>query len=191
MEVEVATFGMGCFWAPQRLFDKKKGVLSTKVGYTGGENNQPTYSSVCSGDGHIEVVRVEFDNKLISYDNLLDEFYAQDKTSLMAQKGQYQSAIFTHSDEQMVKARNRGNNNGLTVIREKETFYVAERYHQSYDKKQLPRILLLLTGFIIDVIPNLSTDVYRIGALMTLCYILLFLYERFLEPSLQGKLEKI
>ena len=68
---------------------------------------------MCAGDGHIEAVRVEFDNSLISYDDILDEFYKQDKQTLMGQKGQYQSAIFTTNEEQMAKALNRGDNMAL------------------------------------------------------------------------------
>ena len=191
MSKEVAILGMGCFWAPQKLFDGKEGVLDTKVGFTGGSNESPSYSSVCAGDGHIEAVRVEFDNSLISYDDILDEFYKQDKQTLMGQKGQYQSAIFTTNEEQMAKALNRGDNDGLTVIQENQPFYVAESYHQQYETKQLPRIAWLFTGFIIDVIPNLPRDVYKIGAFMTGCYIVLFLYERFLQPAISGRLEKI
>lgn len=191
MEIEQATFGMGCFWAPQKLFDGKDGVVSTKVGYTGGTNDKPSYSSVCAGDGHIEAVLVDFDNELISYEILLDEFYTQDKQTLMGQQGQYQSAIWCHSEEQMEKAQTRGDNGGLTVIQEKAPFYVAEEYHQDYEKKQPVRILWLLTGFTIDIIPNLPKDVYKVGAAMTFCYILLFLYERFVQPSVQGRLQKI
>ena len=62
MATEEATFGMGCFWAPQKTFDKVNGVLRTRVGYTGGSNPNPTYKSVCGGDGHYEAVRVEFDD---------------------------------------------------------------------------------------------------------------------------------
>lgn len=191
MATETAVFGMGCFWAPQKLFDSKEGVMDTKVGYTGGENANPSYTSVCSGDGHIEAVRVEFDNDVVSYDDLLDVFYKQDRQTLMGQTGQYQSAIFTTSEEQMARALDRGDNNGLTTIKEKQPFYVAESYHQQYEAKQAPRIAWLLTGFVIDVIPNLPTDVYKVGAFMTGLYVVLFLYERFLQPAVSGKLERV
>jgi peptide-methionine (S)-S-oxide reductase len=188
---EQATFGMGCFWAPQKRFDALRGVLSTQVGYTGGTNLLPSYTSVCQGDGHIEAVRIEYDTDVITYEDLLDEFYSQDKSSLLSQKGQYRSSIFYHSGEQKAAAIARGDNEGLTIFREKAPFFVAEDYHQKYEQKQFPRLAVLGTGFIIDVIPNMNPVVYKLGAALTFGYIGVFLLERILQPLSAGKLRQI
>jgi|MDTB01.1.fsa_nt_gb peptide-methionine (S)-S-oxide reductase len=191
MALRDATFGMGCFWAPQKLFDEKEGVTQTFVGYTGGTNSNPTYSTVCRGDGHIEAVRVQYDDDIINYDELLDIFYAQEKNDLRAQTGQYQSAIFLHDEEQKRAVEQRGDNNGLTKVLDPSPFYVAEEYHQRYEKKLGPRLAILLAGFIIDIIPGLPDVAYRTGGALTVAYILLFLYERVLVPSTMGKLQTI
>ena len=109
MAKEEATFGMGCFWAPQKTFDKIEGVTNTKVGYTGGTNKNPSYKSVCGGDGHYEAVRIEFENSLVSYDQLLDVFFDQSLDSMQAQgsEGQYQSRIVASSDAQFTAAQQR------------------------------------------------------------------------------------
>jgi peptide-methionine (S)-S-oxide reductase len=147
--LDVAEFGMGCFWGAERLFWKTPGVYSTSVGYSGGVTPNPSYKEVCTGlTGHIEVVRVVFDPKLISYADLLKLFWEEhDPTQGMRQGGdqgtQYRSAILTHGEEQAREAEasraafgERLKAAGLgpitTEITPAPVFYFAEEYHQQY-----------------------------------------------------------
>jgi len=147
--LEVATFGMGCFWGAERKFWQTDGVYSTMVGYAGGHTPNPTYREVCSGmTGHTEVVQVVFDPAKISYDALLKLFWENhDPTQGMRQGNdvgtQYRSAIYVHSDAQRRAAessraayeeRLRGAGYGAvtTEIADAPAFYYAEDYHQQY-----------------------------------------------------------
>lgn len=143
-----ATFGAGCFWGVEEAFDGLNGVLSTRVGYTGGSVPDPTYKDVCSGDtGHAEVVEVEFDSNQISYEELLEIFWKIHDPTTVNRQGpdigtQYRSVIFTHSDEQKKlaveskeKAAKRFEKPIVTQIIPAATFFEAEEYHQKYFKK--------------------------------------------------------
>ena len=147
--LEVADFGLGCFWGAERKFWKQPGVYSTAVGYQGGFTPNPTYREVCTGmTGHTEVVRVWFDPKQTSYAELLRVFWeSHDPTQGMRQGNdvgtQYRSAIYTHSDAQRraaeaskeAYARELGKNGYgavTTEVREAPAFYYAEDYHQQY-----------------------------------------------------------
>jgi peptide-methionine (S)-S-oxide reductase len=146
---EVADFALGCFWGEERKFWETPGVITTAVGYQGGYTPNPTYEEVCSGrTGHAESVRVVYDPKRVTYDQLLKVFWeAHDPTQGMRQGNdvgtQYRSAIFTHSDAQREAAeRSRnayqqtleqaGYGQITTEIREAPEFYLAEDYHQQY-----------------------------------------------------------
>lgn len=146
--MEKATFGAGCFWGVEEAFDGLNGVLSTRVGYTGGSAPDPTYKDVCSGDtGHAEVVEVEFDPNKISYEELLEIFWKIHDPTTVNRQGpdigtQYRSAIFTHSDEQKKLAETSKENAAkrfekpiVTQIIPATTFFEAEEYHQKYFKK--------------------------------------------------------
>jgi peptide-methionine (S)-S-oxide reductase len=150
--MEVAEFGMGCFWGAEKLFWEIPGVHSTSVGYSGGFTPNPTYEEVCTGrTGHIETVRVVFDPAKVSYAQLLEAFWEQhDPTQGMRQGAdngtQYRSAVFTRSDEQAREAeaskaifgerlRAAGMGPITTEIRPAPEFYFAEAYHQQYLKK--------------------------------------------------------
>jgi len=147
--VQLAQFGMGCFWGAERLFWQTPGVYSTAVGYSGGETKNPTYEEVCSGfTNHAETVLVAFDPKKISYEQLLKVFWeGHDPTQGMRQGNdagtQYRSAIYTYGDEQhqaalrskemyekALKAAGRGA--VTTEIKPAPEFYYAEDYHQQY-----------------------------------------------------------
>jgi peptide-methionine (S)-S-oxide reductase len=147
--LEQAVFGMGCFWGAERLFWQTDGVYTTAVGYAGGFTPNPTYHEVCSGHtGHTEAVRVVFDPKVLSYEQLLKVFWeGHDPTQGMRQGNdvgtQYRSAIYTFSDEQLETAkrsrdmyqevlREAGYGDITTEIRPAGTFYYAEDYHQQY-----------------------------------------------------------
>jgi peptide-methionine (S)-S-oxide reductase len=144
-----ALFGMGCFWGAEKMFWLTPGVVSTNVGYAGGETPNPTYQEVCSGGtGHTEVVRVFFDPKRVSYDELLKVFWeGHDPTQGMRQGNdvgtQYRSALYHYDDEQRRIAeasrdayqdRLAGAGYGAitTEFAPAPTFYYAEPYHQQY-----------------------------------------------------------
>ncbi len=147
--LEVAEFGMGCFWGVERIFWQVPGVYVTAVGYSGGYTPNPSYEEVCSGrTGQNETVLVVFDPKVVTYDQLLKTFWeGHDPTQGMRQgndKGtQYRSAIYTHSDVQLRAAEasrrtyqealsKRGFGAISTEIKPAGEFYFAEGYHQQY-----------------------------------------------------------
>ena len=149
---QVATFAMGCFWGPERLFWQQKGITNTCVGYTGSVHQNPTYAQVCSGlTGHTQAVQVSYDPKLISYQELLTIFWENhDPTQGMRQGNDrgshYRSAIFTHSDAQKELAIASMGAYQKTLFKEKyggitttiesiDDFYIAEEYHQKYLKR--------------------------------------------------------
>ncbi len=153
-QTEVAYFATGCFWGAERRFWNLPGVLRTAVGYMGGEKAEPTYREVCSGKtGHTEMVEIEFDPALISYDKLLAEFWTMhDPTSLNRQGGdigsQYRSAIYATTPTQLRTAqatreiyndllKKNGLDDICTEIKSSEGihFWLAEEYHQRYLEK--------------------------------------------------------
>ncbi len=147
--LELAQFGLGCFWGAERIFWQTPGVYSTGVGYAGGDTPNPTYEEVCSGfTNHTEAVLVVFDPKRVSYDALLKVFWENhDPTQGMRQGNdrgsQYRSAIYTTSDAQMQAAlasrdafqsalAAKGYGKITTEIKPAGEFYYAEDYHQQY-----------------------------------------------------------
>lgn len=147
--MEVAMFGMGCFWGVERMFWKLDGVWLTMVGYAGGPTPNPTYKEVCSGrTGHNEVVRVVFDPAKVSYDDLLRVFWeGHDPTQGMRQGNdrgtQYRSGIYAFTEAQKAAAEASraafqprldaaGYGPITTEIVEAPVFYFAEDYHQQY-----------------------------------------------------------
>jgi peptide-methionine (S)-S-oxide reductase len=109
--VEKATFGAGCFWGVEAAFRQIDGVVSTAVGYSGGQTPNPTYRDVCRDEtGHAEVVQIEFDPAKVSYEKLLDVFWENHDPTTLNRQGpdvgsQYRSAVFFHSPEQEEAAR--------------------------------------------------------------------------------------
>lgn len=151
MAIEKATFGAGCFWGVETRFAELSGVTNTVVGYAGGDLEHPTYKEVCTDrTGHAEVVQVTFDPSRISYDALLDAFFAlHDPTQLNRQGpdygSQYRSVIFTHTDQQFFEARARIaelNASGsyrkpvVTQVQPAGNFWKGEEYHQKYLEKR-------------------------------------------------------
>ena len=145
MTEQVAVLAGGCFWCTEAVFLDVVGVKSVESGYTGGTVVNPSYRQVCDGNtGHAEAIRVTFDSDQLSYDDLLDIFFAtHDPTQLNRQGNdigtQYRSAIFPQSEEQEKKARaaiERNNadhgNRIVTTIEPKSEWYPAEDYHQDY-----------------------------------------------------------
>lgn len=144
---DTATFGTGCFWCTEAIFDELNGVLSVASGYSGGKMANPTYKQVCTGEtGHAECVQVVYEPNKITYDELLEVFFqVHDPTSLNRQGAdvgtQYRSVIFYHNDEQREKAEyykkeldksGAYNKPIVTEIAPYKEFYTAEDYHQEY-----------------------------------------------------------
>ena len=146
--MEKALFGAGCFWGVEETFIKTPGVINTLVGYSGGNTINPTYEQVCQGNtNHTEVVLVEFDSSLISYEELLKIFWkCHDPTTLNRQGPdigtQYRSAIYYFNEDQKNKSIHSKSEyskssglNIVTEISEAKEFYKAEEYHQKYIQK--------------------------------------------------------
>ena len=147
--LEMAMFGLGCFWGAERKFWQADGVFSTSVGYAAGSTPNPTYREVCSGmTGHNEVVRVIYDPKVISYEALLKLFWESHNPTQGMRQGndtgtQYRSGIYTYSDAQLKAAKESkemyqpvlneaGYGDITTEIMPAPEFYYAEDYHQQY-----------------------------------------------------------
>ena len=143
--MEIAILAAGCFWGPEIKFSKLEGVLSTEVGYCGGNNSKTNYKEVCTGQtNHAEVVKVEFDSSLITYEEILNYFFEIHDPTTLNQQGydigtQYRSEIFYTSENQKKIAQEVLNNknklfNGkiVTNISEKKNYCRAEDYHQKY-----------------------------------------------------------
>ncbi len=142
---ELATFGAGCFWCVEAVFERLDGVKSVTSGYAGGKTANPTYEQICSGQsGHAEVAQIEFDPKKITYQQLLATFWeAHDPTTLNRQGAdagtQYRSVIFHHNEAQKAAAeRSKKEAQAgfpspiVTEISPLTRFYKAENYHQDY-----------------------------------------------------------
>ena len=147
--MEIAVLGLGCFWGPESKFSKLEGVIKTEVGYCGGENKETTYKEVCTGNtNHAEVVRLDFDPKIISYEKILEFFFEiHDPTTLNSQGpdfgNQYRSEIFYLSDTQkkmaeiVIKKLN-SDLSGKVVTKYSllKNYCPAEEYHQRYLEKR-------------------------------------------------------
>ena len=145
--MDTATFGTGCFWCTEAIFERLNGVVKVISGYTGGSVVNPTYEEVCTGTtGHAEACSIIYDSAVISYDELLEVFWkTHDPTTLNRQGNdvgtQYRSAVFYHSEQQKLLAEHYKaaiNESGaypnpiVTTIEPYSTFYTAEGYHQNY-----------------------------------------------------------
>ncbi len=129
-----AIFGMGCFWGVQDIFDKVKGVKNTTAGYMGGKMKNPAYEDVCAGSGHTEVVKIEYDEDKVSFEELVKIFFKSHDSS-MKYKEQYKSVIFYYNEKQKETAESLKPESSVAEIRPAEDFYKAEEYHQHYFKK--------------------------------------------------------
>jgi peptide-methionine (S)-S-oxide reductase len=147
--MEIAVLGLGCFWGPEIKFSKLEGVIKTEVGYCGGDSKEATYKEVCTGiTNHAEVVKLDFDPKIISYEKILDFFFEiHDPTTLNSQGPdfgtQYRSEIFYLSDKQKKIAENiieKVNSNlsekVVTKLSLLKNYCPAEEYHQRYLEKK-------------------------------------------------------
>ena len=143
--IQIATFGGGCFWCIDAAFRRVKGVLNVSSGYAGGEIENPSYQQICTGlTGHAEVVQLDFDSSIVSYNTLLEMFFTlHDATQLNRQGNdvgtQYRSVIYYHNEQQ--KAESQAMIDALqkqirepivTELSPLTNFYPAEQYHQDY-----------------------------------------------------------
>ncbi len=148
--MQKASFAAGCFWGVEETFRHVDGVTSTAVGFMGGKLENPSYENVCSGDtGHAEVVHVEYDPELVSYEDLLRVFWNGHDPTTPNRQGpdvgsQYRSAIFFYTPEQeaaartskeMLQASDQFKDPIVTEIAPASAFYRAEEYHQKYFEK--------------------------------------------------------
>lgn len=145
--IEYATFGGGCFWCTEAIFEQLKGVLKVESGYSGGSVKKPSYKEVCTGNtGHAEVIHITYNPKEISFTDLLDVFFNTHNPTTLNRQGadvgtQYRSAVFYHNKEQkdaanaMINALDKSgvfDDKIVTEVTEFDTFYPAENYHQDY-----------------------------------------------------------
>ncbi len=146
-EMQKATFGAGCFWCVEAVFERLDGVKDVMPGYTGGHKNNPTYKEICTGmTGHAEVAQVTYDSKIITFNELLDMFWKSHDPTTRNRQGndigtQYRSAIFYHNDEQKLLAEESKlkvdnsrifTNPIVTEITKLDKFWPAEDYHNNY-----------------------------------------------------------
>ncbi len=146
-KMEQATLGAGCFWCVEAIFSQIKGVQSVEAGYAGGKVRHPTYREVCSGlTGHAEVIRIHFDPRVVSYDDMLRVFFGtHDPTTLNRQGAdvgtQYRSVIFYHDERQKriaeavkqeIEKKGIYDDPIVTAIEPLTNYYPAEKYHQDY-----------------------------------------------------------
>ena len=147
--MEIAILGLGCFWSPEIKFSKLDGIIKTEVGYCGGHNAQTSYREVCSGrTNHAEVVKLDFDPKIITFEQILEYFFEfHDPTTLNSQGldfgTQYRSEIFYLNDEQKKIAKKaidkeniRLSGKVVTKISQVKNYCAAEEYHQKYLEKR-------------------------------------------------------
>ena len=146
--MEKAILAAGCFWGVEEVFRTTYGIINTKVGYSGGHKVNPTYEEVCTGNtDHAEVVKVEYDESVITYDQILNIFFENHNPTQLNRQGpdigtQYRSSIFYLNDNQKTQAEQKlnslqehFNNNIVTEIKKATEFYLAEEYHQEYVAK--------------------------------------------------------
>ena len=149
MAKQTATFAAGCFWQVEEVFVKTKGVISTRVGYSGGAIKNPTYEKVCTGTtGHAESIEIQFDSDKVSYEKLLDVFFENHDPTQLNRQGpdvgtQYRSAIFYNNEKQKKAAsaakkkwQSKFSKPIVTQIKKALPFYEAEKYHQKYLEKK-------------------------------------------------------
>ncbi|MFK7817170.1 MAG: peptide-methionine (S)-S-oxide reductase MsrA [Planctomycetaceae bacterium] len=144
---QLATFGGGCFWCTEAVFQKLRGVSKVVSGYSNGDTENPTYHDICTGTtGHAEVIQISFDPEVISFEDLLDVHFATHDPTTLNQQGadrgtQYRSTILCHDDAQQLTAAAKikeldasgeFSNPIVTSVEPIATFYPAEGYHQNY-----------------------------------------------------------
>jgi methionine-S-sulfoxide reductase len=147
--MEIAILGLGCFWGPEIKFGKLDGIVKTEVGYCGGNTKETTYKEVCTGNtNHAEVVKLYFDQKIVSYEKILEFFFEIHEPTTLNSQGpnfgtQYRSEIFYLNDTQKTiadsikqKVNKKLNDKVVTNISLVKNYCIAEEYHQRYLEKK-------------------------------------------------------
>ena len=147
--MEIAILGLGCFWGPEKKFNKLVGVVKTEVGYCGGNSENTNYNQVCTGKtNHAEVVKIEFDNSILSYEDILNYFFEIHNPTTLNQQGpdigtQYRSEVFYLNENQketakkiLAKYNKKYNGKIVTKVSEIKNYCKAEEYHQKYLEKE-------------------------------------------------------
>jgi peptide-methionine (S)-S-oxide reductase len=154
--MQTAYFAGGCFWCVEAVFQRIQGVARVESGYCNGSTIDPTYQDICTGSsGHAEVVKIEFDESQVTFEQLLEVFFATHDTTTLNQQGndegtQYRSAVFYTNAEQQTQANQfiqKLGDNIVTEVSELDVFYPAEDYHQNYYNNNLnqPYCAMLIT----------------------------------------------
>lgn len=139
--MQIAYFAGGCFWCVEAIFQRIDGITSVESGYCNGSTENPTYQDICTGtSGYAEVVKIEFDESLVSFKDLLQVFFATHDATTLNQQGndkgtQYRSAVFYTNNEQQTQAKqfvDKLGDNIVTEVSALAVFYPAEDYHQNY-----------------------------------------------------------
>ena len=152
--MEIAILALGCFWKPEMEFDKFDGIVKTEVGYCGGNVNKTNYEEVCTGKtNHAEVIKIEFDNSKVSYEDILNYFFKIHDSTTLNKQGpdigtQYRSEIFYCNSSQkeiaekiLNKINQKLNGKVVTKISKEKNYCKAEEYHQKYLKKKIDIIV--------------------------------------------------
>ena len=175
--VKKIILGGGCFWCTEAIFNRLKGVVKVIPGYTGGSSQNPTYKEVCTGNsGHAEVIKIQYDEKIISLKTIFDVFFqTHDPTTLNRQGNdigsQYRSCIFTsdYSEKELIKDRisffNKSiflNKRIVTTIEPENIFYKAEGYHKDYydQNPKVPYCSVVISPKIKNLLTN-HTDLLK------------------------------
>lgn len=154
--MQTTYFAGGCFWCVEAVFQRIQGVDLVESGYCNGSTIDPTYQDICTGSsGHAEVVKIEFDETIVSFEDLLQVFFATHDATTLNQQGndkgtQYRSAVFYTNDEQQAQAKQfieKLGDNIVTEVTELDVFYPAEDYHQNYynNNPNQPYCAMLIT----------------------------------------------
>ena len=154
--MQTAYFAGGCFWCVEAVFQRIKGVLNVTSGYCNGTTQKPTYQNICTGTtGYAEVVKIEFDETIVTFEELLSVFFATHDPTTLNQQGndkgtQYRSAVFYTNTEQQVQAKQfvqKLGDNIVTEVSALDLFYPAETYHQNYynNNPNQPYCAMLIT----------------------------------------------
>ena len=147
-EKETIVLGAGCFWCVDAVYERIDGVIDVEAGYANGHTEHPTYKEVCTGNtDHAEVVKIEYDESVITYDQILNIFFENHDPTQLNRQGvdigtQYRSSIFYNNENQKFESEQKlnslqgdYNNNIVTEIKKATEFYLAEEYHQQYVAK--------------------------------------------------------
>ena len=147
--MEIAILPLGCFWGPEEKFSRLNGVINTEVGYCGGKTSSTSYEAVCTGStNHAEVVKIEFDEKIISYENIIEKFFEMHDPTTLNKQGpdtgtQYRSEIFYLNEKQKIiankiklKLNKQYNGKIVTNISNEKNYCIAEDYHQKFIQKR-------------------------------------------------------